>query len=910
MNQMVGIRFWLAAGCAGFMALAPPALGVGKYALAFWREFGAYENQAPPAGQYGNRSAYVHVWDENGQPLSGKQVYTSWGVLLGATDENGRFELILNPNGYDFQVRDGSHWSDTAPILSTARMPNYGHYSFEVGFMFKQNATNAGVFDTNVLGVINSTGDQPCEDLHAPCTRSLAYYSAYPSNYCSDQYELGNWVASHAQTFVATGNRVIGVKAFMTQGYLAHFYWTVQILEGGPNGTAVGPARSSRNMIDTEYSNIIVKWGVNDVQVVPGKTYCFRVTAPSGCNVYRVNRDNYPNGNYFENDAAVAGSELMGLVLCGTFTNAGPAGTLAGWVRDTNNAPLGGSLVSVGDAARYALSGSDGAYSIPDIAAGTYDVVVSKSGYSSQLRTGIVISGGLTNSTNFFLTLAGTNAGTGMVTNGASILQPFESAPAWSSSFDAAWGSPANFAIVGGGQAGSALQASRSGPGSSARVQVLPLRTNTAYSVSVWIRCPNFSSGYWAECAYKLGNNAASDFDGNSETWTYIKKFDSTANGNGNVWTQYSVNFNSGANTQISVGFKHGASSGTGPTLYWDQLCLASLALPAVVSAVANSPSNVVMQFAEPVMERAATNLANYRLLHGGSVLALSSASFTNETNAVIMTALQAARTNYTLYVNNVINFLQPPTLTGLNGQVAVRAPLTLIPLDATAGWSYEQSGANSGTAWRTTSYDDSAWPSGAPLLGFCENVLPEPIQTWFEVSPSKMTYYFRKRFVLPGTATNAALRLRTMIDDGAVFWLNGSELFRLGMTNNPVSWTNRAARVVGLAAYEGPFDIAPSNLASGTNLLAVEVHQNDPASADVVFGTALEALILPSQIPITNAVLTITREGQSLTLNWTEPMALETATNLLGPWSAVEPATNPATISATNATQFFRLRQ
>ena len=62
------------------------------------------------------------------------------------------------------------------------------------------------------------------------------------------------------------------------------------------------------------------------------------------------------------------------------------------------------------------------------------------------------------------------------------------------------------------------------------------------------------------------------DFDANSGTWTMIKKFDSGTNGNGNTWTQYSLNFNSGSATQISVGHKLGLSSGSGPTILWDTL--------------------------------------------------------------------------------------------------------------------------------------------------------------------------------------------------------------------------------------------------------------------------------------------------------------------------------------------------
>ena len=153
-----------------------------------------------------------------------------------------------------------------------------------------------------------------------------------------------------------------------------------------------------------------------------------------------------------------------------------------------------------------------------------------------------------------------------------SISQNFDAMPAWSSSQDAGWGSAAVWSLVGSGQAGNALQASRSSAGSSSKVKVFNIAPNTDYTISVYIRCPSWSSSYWAECAYRAGNYSAQDFDSNAGAWSLIKKFsNSTANGNGNTWTKYALSFNSGASSQISIGFKLG-SSASAPTVAWDTL--------------------------------------------------------------------------------------------------------------------------------------------------------------------------------------------------------------------------------------------------------------------------------------------------------------------------------------------------
>jgi hypothetical protein len=144
--------------------------------------------------------------------------------------------------------------------------------------------------------------------------------------------------------------------------------------------------------------------------------------------------------------------------------------------------------------------------------------------------------------------------------------------PSWSSQRDAPWGSAATWSIAGGGQSGNHLRAVRSSGGSSAKVKVYGVPANTDIEVSIYMRCPSMSGTYWMETAYRLGNHSAQDFDENAGAWTLVKKFDSSANGNGDVWTQYTKTLNTGSNTQISIGYKLG-SWGTGTDdVGWDTL--------------------------------------------------------------------------------------------------------------------------------------------------------------------------------------------------------------------------------------------------------------------------------------------------------------------------------------------------
>jgi hypothetical protein len=152
--------------------------------------------------------------------------------------------------------------------------------------------------------------------------------------------------------------------------------------------------------------------------------------------------------------------------------------------------------------------------------------------------------------------------------------EDFEVLPAWSSQNDAPWGGPAAWAVVAGGQAGNCLRAGRSVPGSSTKVCLLAVPANTTITVSIWMKCPASSLGYWMESGCRPGNYSAGDFDTNGAAWTMIKKFDSygNQNGNGDMWTQYSAQVWTGSSTQLSVGLKLGSSGGGAPTVEWDTL--------------------------------------------------------------------------------------------------------------------------------------------------------------------------------------------------------------------------------------------------------------------------------------------------------------------------------------------------
>jgi len=189
--------------------------------------------------------------------------------------------------------------------------------------------------------------------------------------------------------------------------------------------------------------------------------------------------------------------------------------------------------------------------------------------------------------------------------------------------------------------------------------------------------------------------------------------------------------------------------------------------------------------------------------------------------------------------------------------------------LGMTGVWKYEDSGVNLGTAWREPGYNDSGWSSGAGLL-YVENAsLPARKNT--PLTLGAITFYFRTTFNFTGDPAAVSLWLTTILDDGAVVYLNGTEIYRVGMPAGQPGHTTTAVRTVGDASQEGPFMVPGSGLVSGVNVLAVEVHQTNAGSSDVVWGMMLEALetgLLPATPGGGNSVQDTLTELPALWLN------------------------------------------
>ena len=172
----------------------------------------------------------------------------------------------------------------------------------------------------------------------------------------------------------------------------------------------------------------------------------------------------------------------------------------------------------------------------------------------------------------------------------------------------------------------------------------------------------------------------------------------------------------------------------------------------------------------------------------------------------------------------------------------------TVIPYGSE--WNYLDDGSNQGSAWRSPSFNDSSWASGASELGFGDD--PETTISFGSDSNNKhITTYFRKTFEINENFDTAALEV--FYDDGAVVFLNGQEIGRANL-DGVVDWQTPAESAVGdgTTAF---FDIT-NFLQVGTNTLAVEIHQVSGRSSDLSFNAQL---IVSSEVSQADGIPLIT---------------------------------------------------
>ncbi|WP_317898968.1 metallophosphoesterase [Aurantibacillus circumpalustris] len=168
-------------------------------------------------------------------------------------------------------------------------------------------------------------------------------------------------------------------------------------------------------------------------------------------------------------------------------------------------------------------------------------------------------------------------------------------------------------------------------------------------------------------------------------------------------------------------------------------------------------------------------------------------------------------------------------------------AQVTIFPYGST--WKYLDNGSNQGTAWQGTTFSDTGWSSGNSEFGYgdgdettivnaCGTVVQNPSCT-----NKYITTYFRKTINVPSTSSYTAYTMNFRRDDAIIVYFNGNEVYRNGLPTGTITYTTIAPTACsddGNTVFS--IILSPTVIVTGTNVIAVEIHQNGGSSSDISF--------------------------------------------------------------------------
>ncbi len=329
----------------------------------------------------------------------------------------------------------------------------------------------------------------------------------------------------------------------------------------------------------------------------------------------------------------------------------------------------------------------------------------------------------------------------------------------------------------------------------------------------------------------------------------------------------------------------------------------ADLTRPVLTRAVGPNNTRVVLTFSKTLGANA-SQTARYTFSGG---ITVSAANVTN--NVVTLTTSARPVGTSTLTITGVTdnrasaNVIDPnPTTVNIT---------TVSVVDAwNSTLSFNTNNLDGSADWTTTG--GAGWESGNALFGTETSagvvaIFPTPIATVIPPNTNTpadfVTAYFRKTVTLPALTAGQSLAIQHLIDDGAIFYLDGAEIGRLNMAAGAATYATKATTTGEAQLLSLPFSGS-----AGSHVLAVEVHQGGATtSSDILFGAQI--VVVPTASP----ALSINHVGTNAVVTWNGDASwqLQAAGNVGGAYAPV--AGNPfrrftAPLTPASTNQFYRL--
>ena len=160
----------------------------------------------------------------------------------------------------------------------------------------------------------------------------------------------------------------------------------------------------------------------------------------------------------------------------------------------------------------------------------------------------------------------------------------------------------------------------------------------------------------------------------------------------------------------------------------------------------------------------------------------------------------------------------------------------TVIPMNSV--WKYWDKYGIPANNWNTSNYSDASWGSGPAQLGYGDKGEVTALGYGPDPNNKYPTVYFRKTFTINDLASKNNFEVTAFVDDGAAVYMNGTEIGRYNLPSGTLTF-NTYTTTYNNGEYAS-FSVPKNLLKEGENLIAVEVHQTNANSSDIIFNASL----------------------------------------------------------------------
>ena len=191
-------------------------------------------------------------------------------------------------------------------------------------------------------------------------------------------------------------------------------------------------------------------------------------------------------------------------------------------------------------------------------------------------------------------------------------------------------------------------------------------------------------------------------------------------------------------------------------------------------------------------------------------------------------------------------------------------------------------------TLWRTNTFDDANWETGAAPFYYGTNYNPPNGTLLSDMQSNYTCIFLRGTFVLTNAAQVIGMAHREYQDDGFIIWINGVEAHRRNVSTNSTGLSPYNTNANGSQFQSALLTInaATNLLREGSNILAVQVFNVSSNDSDFHVNTELTLTsadtLLPSVQSITPAPGGLVTNLALLTVVFSESVTNVRATNLL----------------------------